>query len=162
MYLPFEQMPESSRVWVYQANRPFTPEESNFIENRLTAFCNEWTTHGDLMPTSFDIKYNQVIVLSVDESQIGASGCSIDSSVQALREIETALEINLLDKGKISFIEKDQITQSSLGKIKDHIDSGHLTEETPVLNPIISTKEDLKSKWVIPAKQSWLNKYFVN
>ena len=162
MYQPFETMPDSARVWVYQSNRKFTQEEIDLIESRLTVFCDEWNTHGSLMPTSFDIKYNQFIILSVDESKLGTSGCSIDSSVRVLGELDQVLNVNLLDQGKISFLNKDEITISSLGEIKDFIQSGELTSSTKIFNPVIQKKEDLDSKWLIPASESWLNRYFNN
>ncbi|MBD8488428.1 hypothetical protein IFO69_06680 [Echinicola sp. CAU 1574] len=162
MYLPFEEMPDSARVWVYQGNRKFNKEEIDLISSRLTAFCNQWNTHGNLMPTSFDIKYDQFIILSVDESQLGASGCSIDSSVQTLRELDQVLQANLLDQGKVSFVHQDEVTISSLGEIKEYIQSGALTSTTKVFNPVIQKKEDLNSKWIIPAGESWLNRYFNN
>ncbi|WP_460538051.1 hypothetical protein [Echinicola sediminis] len=155
-------MSDSSRIWVYQSNRKFTPEEIDLIESRLTVFCDEWNTHGSLMPTSFDIKYDQFIVLSVDESNLGASGCSIDSSVRVLRELDEVLNVNLLDQGKISFLSKDEVTTSSLGEIKEFIQSGELTANTQVFNPVIQKKEDLESNWLIPASKSWLNRYFNN
>ncbi|AGA77008.1 hypothetical protein Echvi_0732 [Echinicola vietnamensis DSM 17526] len=162
MYMPFETMPDTARVWIYQANRKFTEEEKSLIGSRLTAFCNQWNTHGNRMPTSFDIKYDQFIILSVDESQLGASGCSIDSSVRTLRELDEVLHVNLLDQGKISFINQDEITISSLSQIKDYIQEGQLTSNTQVFNPTVQRKEDLKDKWLIPARESWLGRYFSN
>ncbi|WP_317130666.1 hypothetical protein [Echinicola soli] len=155
-------MPDSARVWIYQASRPFTQEEKELITSRMTAFCNQWNTHGNLMPTSFDIKYDQFIILSVDESKLGASGCSIDSSVRTLRELDEVLQVNLLDQGKISFVNQDEITISNLAKIKAFIQEGQLTETTKVFNPMIQRKEDLNSKWLIPASESWLSRYFSN
>lgn len=160
MYLPFEEMPSTSRVWVYQAKRKLSQEEIDLIESRLTAFCNQWNTHGNQMPTSFDIKYDQFIILSVDESKLGTSGCSIDSSVRALAELDQVLQVNLLDQGKISFIHQDEVTISSLEEIKGYIQTGQLTPDTKVFNPIIQKKQDLEKKWLIPAGESWMNRYF--
>ncbi|AWW30426.1 hypothetical protein DN752_09995 [Echinicola strongylocentroti] len=162
MYLPFETMPDTARVWIYQANRKFSNEEKDLITSRMTAFCDQWNTHGNRMPTSFDIKYDQFIILSVDESQLGASGCSIDSSVRTLRELDEVLQVNLLDQGKVSFINQDEITISSLGQIKEYIQDGQLTSSTKVFNTTVQRKEDLKDKWLIPASDSWLNRYFNN
>ncbi|WP_317048526.1 hypothetical protein [Echinicola strongylocentroti] len=155
-------MPDTARVWIYQANRKFSNEEKDLITSRMTAFCDQWNTHGNRMPTSFDIKYDQFIILSVDESQLGASGCSIDSSVRTLRELDEVLQVNLLDQGKVSFINQDEITISSLGQIKEYIQDGQLTSSTKVFNTTVQRKEDLKDKWLIPASDSWLNRYFNN
>lgn len=162
MYLPFEQMPEYSRVWIYQAERKFNAQEEALIQEKLTGFCQGWNTHGNRMPTSFEIFDSQIIVLAVDESQLGTSGCSIDSSIRALRELENTLSLNLTDQGKISL--KNSAGElkviPALG-VKSRINSGEITEELEVINPIIQTKADIKNLWQ-PIRKSWLNKYFPN
>lgn len=163
MYLEFENMPGHSRIWVYQSDRKFTPAEKAEISERLTDFCEKWNTHGNLMPTSYDIRFDQVIILAVDESQLGASGCSIDSSVRTLRELEQRFGINLLDQGKVSFLSSpDSLEVSNLPGIKSKVTEGILQAETIVLNPIIQKKSELSDKWLIPAKDSWMNKFFMN
>lgn len=156
-------MPQHARVWIYQADRKLTQEEQNIIRQRLQKFCEQWNTHGALMPTSFDIRFDQVVILSVDESQLGASGCSIDSSVRILRELEQQLGINLVDQGKVSYFSSDNLLEVSpaLG-IKTKVSEGSLKEDALILNPLVKLKSDLENNWLIPAKESWLNKYFPN
>lgn len=162
MYIPFDQLPTHSRIWVYQAARAFSSEEKELISTSLKQFCEGWNTHGNLMPTSFQILEEQFIVLGVDESSLGASGCSIDGSVRILRELEKQLEINLTDQGKVSFKKSEgQVTvYPSLG-IKSKVLSGEIERETLVLNPMVKIKKDLENVW-ISANESWLNKYFPN
>lgn len=162
MYLPFEEMPAGARIWIYQSDRKLTPEEERLVSEKLQPFCEQWNTHGSRMPTSFDIKYSKFIILSVDESQLGASGCSIDSSVKTLRNIEEELGINLLNQGKVSFMEGEEVTTATLPEIKNYISSGKLEQETYIFNPIVEKKKDLEEKWLITAKESWLSKYFNN
>ncbi|WP_143962675.1 hypothetical protein [Litoribacter populi] len=162
MYLPFDQMPEDARIWIYLSDRKFKPEEKEYIKNTLSAFCENWNTHGRKMPTSFDIKYDQFIILSVDQSQLGASGCSIDSSVRTLKEIESKLGVDLLNQGKVSYLEQEDVAISSLPKVKQEIHSGNIAKETLVFNPIMDRKQDLQQKWLLPAKESWLNRFFDN
>jgi hypothetical protein len=99
----------------------------------------------------------------VDESQLGASGCSIDSSVRVLRDIENEMDIDLLNQGKVSFIksEGDLEVNSILG-IKSKVTEGILQAETIVLNPVVQSKSDLEKNWKIKAKESWLGKFFEN
>lgn len=162
MYLSFQQMPETARIWIYQADRELSATEIKYVKERLVAFCEQWNTHGTSMPTSFDIQHNRMIILAVDEAQLGASGCSIDSSVRVLREIEQQLSISLLDQGKVSFINEGQIITSKLQELKKHIDAGNLRQETAVFNSLVNKKQDLSDRWLIPAKDSWLRKYFIH
>ncbi len=163
MYKNFDEMPQNSRVWVYQADRKLTEDEQAFISHRLQKFCDQWNTHGALMPTSFTIRFDQVLILAVDESQLGASGCSIDSSVRTLREIEQQLNINLLDQGKVSYFSpENQLEVSHAMGIKSKVSEGALREDAVILNPLVKHKSDLESNWLIRANESWMNKYFSN
>ncbi|MHA7131806.1 hypothetical protein [Algoriphagus namhaensis] len=162
MYLEFNQMPETSRVWVYQANRKLTPVEIKRIHSTLQDFCENWNTHGTLMPTSFEIFHDQIIVLSVDESKLGASGCSIDSSLRTLAELESALDINLRDQGKVSVkATEEQIKVLPALGIKTALQKENIATDHLVINPLIQSKKDLDNLW-IPISDSWLNKYFPN
>ena len=162
MYIPFNEMPASSRIWVYQSDRPFDNSEIDWIQNLLTSFCEGWNTHGQGMPTSFEIMYDQFILLGVDEKDLGPSGCSIDSSVRIIRSIEEKIGVNLLDSGKVSFLSEKKVTVNRLAEVRLSISRGLLHPETPVFNPIVNTKSDLTEKWIIPAKDSWLKRYFAN
>ena len=162
MYVDFNKMPAYSRVWIYQAGRSFTSSEKELVTNRLTAFCNGWNTHGNGMPSSFQILDDQVLILAVDESNLGASGCSIDSSVKALRELENTLGINLTDQGKVSYksITGELKVAPALG-IKSKVVEGEIESDTLVINPLIQRKAELGNVW-ISAGKSWMNKYFPN
>ena len=162
MYVAFDSLPEFARIWAYQAERQFTPDESKKIHQTLEEFCKGWNSHGNLMPTSFQVVDNQIVILAVDESQLGASGCSIDSSVKTLKILENQLNINLTDQGKVSFKRQGGriYTSSALG-IKSKVNNGEITSDSLVINPMIRTKKDLERIW-IRANESWLNKYFPN
>lgn len=162
MYIPFEQLPAHSRVWIYQAERILTEKEIGIVKQRLTRFCEGWNTHGNGMPTSFELVENQILILAVDESDLGASGCSIDSSVRVLRELESMLGVNLTDQGKVSVrnSEGDLTVFPALG-LKSKVQAGELTLDQEVINPMIRTKADLHQLWQ-PVRNSWLNKYFPN
>jgi hypothetical protein len=162
MYIPFDQLPAHSRVWIYQAERALTEKEIEIVNQRLTRFCEGWNTHGNGMPTSFEIIDKQILVLAVDESGLGASGCSIDSSVKVLRELESLIGVNLTDQGKVSVRTSsgDLKIFPALG-LKSKVQTGELTLEQEVINPLIRTKADLQQLWQ-PVRNSWLNKYFPN
>jgi hypothetical protein len=160
MYIEFNQMPANSRIWIYQAARAFSQSEEELVGSTLRNFCQGWNTHGNQMTSSFDILEHQILILAVDESNLGASGCSIDSSVKILRELENKLQINLTDQGKVSYktINGSIAVTPALG-IKSKVIEGEIKSDTYLINPMILRKEELDSIW-ISAEKSWLNKYF--
>lgn len=162
MYIPFEQLPGHARVWVYQSNRTLNEKELEVIHQKLTRFCEGWNTHGNPMPTSFQILDSQILILAVDESNLGASGCSIDSSVRTLRELESLLGINLTDQGKVTVKNSaGQVNVLPALGLKSKVQAGELTLEQEVINPQVQSKADLHQLWQ-PVRNSWLNKYFPN
>jgi hypothetical protein len=44
MYVPFENLPEESKIWVYQSNRKFSDTEFSEIES--LHFLENWAAHG--------------------------------------------------------------------------------------------------------------------
>jgi hypothetical protein len=159
MYVTFEELPSESRVWVYQANRPFTSNESKSVSDILRSFCEQWAAHGQTLKSSFKIERNQFVIMAVDEDFQNPSGCSIDSSVGVLRQIHTATGVDLLDRSKISVNLKGEVELISLTDLKSAFASGRLHASTPVFNTLVATKAELEEKWEIPAEKSWMAKY---
>jgi hypothetical protein len=81
MYVPFENLPEESKIWVYQSNRKFSDTEFSEIESALQALK---IGHGTSL-VSYQLKYNRFIILAVDQDVQSATGCSIDASVEFIQ-----------------------------------------------------------------------------
>ena len=109
MFTHYKNLPNNSRVWIYQSDREFTDKEIEFISAKAEEFINQWTRHGDDLKGSFTIKYNQFLVLAVDESFNNVSGCSIDSSVRFVQGLQSELQLDLMDKMNISFKDNETI-----------------------------------------------------
>ena len=67
MYIPFENLPEESRIWIYQSNRKFSDVEIAEIESDLKNFIEDWAAHGTSLEASFIIKYNRFIIIAVNQ-----------------------------------------------------------------------------------------------
>ena len=96
MYVPFESLPEESRIWIYQSNRKFSDEEIAEIENDLKSFIENWAAHGTSLEASYLLKYNRFIILAVNQEVQQATGCSIDSSVAFIQELEQKYQVDLI------------------------------------------------------------------
>ena len=77
-----------SKVWIYQSNRIFTLNEALEIEELLKEFTLQWKSHGTPVKGEAHLFFGQFIVLIADETATGVSGCSTDSSVRLIKEIE--------------------------------------------------------------------------
>jgi hypothetical protein len=161
MFTEYKNLPNNSRVWIYQSDREFTNKEIEFISAKAEEFINSWTRHGDNLKGSFTIKYNQFLVLAVDESFNNVSGCSIDSSVRFVQELENELQLDLMNKMNITFKDNDHINLVKLSDFQKFAKEKKITSETIVFNNMVNTKEDFENNWEIPAKQSWHKRFLV-
>ena len=161
MFTEYTNLPNNARVWIYQADREFSQEEKVHISNKAVEFINNWTRHGDDLKGSFTIKYNQFLVLAVDESFNNVSGCSIDASVRFVQEVEKELNIDLMDKMNVSFKDGDNINIVKLSDFQKYAKEKKITPETIVFNNMVNTKEDLETKWEVQAEESWHKRFLV-
>lgn len=161
MYTEYKNLPNNSRVWIYQSDREFTEKEITFISAKAEDFINQWTRHGDDLKGSFTIKYNQFLVLAVDESFNNVSGCSIDSSVRFIQQIEKELQLDLMNKMNITFKDNQNINLVTISDFQKLAKENKIIPETIVFNNMVNTKEDFETRWEITAKQSWHKRFLV-
>jgi len=159
MFVPFESLAPESRVWVFQANRPFTADELKLVENRIRQFTGEWAAHGNQLKTSFTLQFDQFIILAADENHETPSGCSIDSSVRVLKEIEQTLGVQLFDRNLVAFKPAGQVVLVPRQELKQKFHDGILNEDTPAFNNLVSTKSAFEQSWLVPAGETWLKRY---
>ncbi|UII28355.1 hypothetical protein LVD15_07970 [Fulvivirga maritima] len=160
MLVSFEELSENARVWIYQADKELSSEETEAVENKAKAFCEEWAAHGAPMKCSAKIFHNRFLVLAADEDYTKASGCSIDSSVHMVQELEQQFGISLFDRTKVAFLLNDEIYVESLNKLKESVQEGVIGKETITFNNTVSNKKELESAWKVPAESTWMSRYF--
>lgn len=147
-----------SRVWVYQANRVFSLQEALDIEEMLSDFASQWNSHGIPVKGAGYLFFGQFIILMADETATGVSGCSTDSSVRLIKDIEQKFNVNMFDRMTLAFVVKDKIQLLPLTQLQYAADNGFIDGDTLYFNNLIETKEELENNWIIPVKDSWLNK----
>ncbi|CAM1353244.1 ABC transporter ATPase [Tenacibaculum insulae] len=161
MFTEYTNLPNNSRVWVYQADREFTIEEVEYICAKAILFIDSWTRHGDDLKGSFTIKYNQFLALAVDESFNNVSGCSIDASVRFVKELEKELNLDLMNKMNVSFKDGENINTVKLPDFQQFAKEQKITSKTIVFNNMINTKEDFDNNWEVTADKSWHKRFLV-
>lgn len=159
MLVSFESLEDSSRIWIYQSNREFYESEVGKISDKIEDFIEDWLGHGDQIKASYKIRYNQFIILAVDQFYNEVSGCSIDSSVNFIKELESEFDLDLTNKLNISFKNNDTINIVSLSDFQKYAKQGKITSKTVVFNNMIQTKADFVEKWEVTADKSWHNRF---
>jgi hypothetical protein len=155
-YLLDGNFPADSRVWVYQANRLFTMGEALEIEGLLKDFTESWKSHGTPVRGTAYLFFGQFVILMADESATGVSGCSTDSSVRLIKDIEQRFGVNMFDRMSLAFIVKDKVELLPMAQLQYAADNKFITPDTLYFNNLVQTKAELENKWLVPVKDSWL------
>ena len=151
-----KEFDNNSRVWVYQSSRAFSVSETLEIENLLQSFSKEWCSHGDNVKGYANLFFGQFIIIMADESAIKVGGCSTDSSVRMIKNIEKDYNVELLDRLMLAFIIKERIQLVPLEDLNFAIENNSVHLDTLYFNNTILTKKELLTNWIIPVKESWL------
>lgn len=160
MYIPFEDLPGHSKIWIYQANRKLSDNEVTEITEVTKEFVENWAAHGTSLEASFIVKYNRFIILAVNQDFHAATGCSIDSSVQFIQNLEAKYEIDLLDKMNVTYKTGEFIAFKTLIEFKQLAKSKSVSENTIVFNNLVNTIEEWQDFWEVPANESWHSRFF--
>lgn len=160
MFVPFENLPATARIWVYPSNRKFTDEETEKIGTLCRSFLEQWTAHGQGLKASFSLPYNQFIVIALDEAQHAASGCSIDASVHFIQDLELQFAIVLLDKMNVTFKQGAYVSYKDLKAFRAMVKNKAVSSNTIVFNNLVATKEEYEQSWELPASESWHQRFF--
>jgi hypothetical protein len=154
------QFSEHSRVWIYQSDKQLSDVQTAQILDQLNNFAAEWTAHNHQLKAKAEVRYNRFLILIVDENQAGASGCSIDKSVNFMKKLEQEFGINLFDRFNLAYRDGEQVLSLPRHDFEELLKSGKITKDTIVFNNLVQSLQQLETKWEVPFKDSWHNQLF--
>ncbi len=159
MYISFHELPDTSRIWIYQANRSFSETEIAELNTKLEEFISTWTAHGANLNASFEIKYKRFIIIALDQKFNAASGCSIDTSVNFIQQLEKDYNVDLLDKMNVSYKQGEHIAYKNLIDFRKMAKEKAVSPNTIVFNNLVNNKAEYLNEWEVPASDSWHNRF---
>ena len=159
MRVDFKNMPDDSRIWIYQSNRDLIESEISIIDDKTTFFLDSWQAHGKDLECSYSIFHKRFIIIAVNENINPIGGCSIDYSLQLINDISDSIQVDLLNRLIVNFKIDNKISSVSLNDLKTKIKEGTLSSETIIFNTTVNTKGELLNNFEIDIGSSWLSKF---
>jgi len=156
------QFSENSRVWVYQSDKKLNDAQVIELQAAIDNFTTGWTAHNNQLKAKGEIRYNRFIILVVDESQAGASGCSIDKSVHFMKQVEQHFGINLFDRFNLAYRNGEEILSVPRNTFEELLTNKTINADTTVFNNMVQNLSELQTKWEVPLKDSWHVRMFGN
>jgi hypothetical protein len=151
-----EDFNASSRVWIYQSSRMFMMSEALEIEEMMNDFVENWNSHGTPVKGYANLLFGQFIVLMADETAAGVSGCSTDSSVRLVKQVEEKFKVDMFNRQNLAFVVKENIQMIPMAQLKYAFENNFINAETLYFNNLVATKQSLLTEWMQPVKDSWL------
>lgn len=155
MYVPLEEMPPASRVWVYMSDREWQEGEVEQISFAIRPFLDEWTAHQRTLRCSYAIFYSRFLVIAVDEAMNSATGCSIDKSIAFVKSVEHRLNCNMMNRMLFAYKRGDAVVVAEKEEFERLANAGVITDKTVVFDNLVDTVHALHHRWDVPFARSW-------
>ena len=151
----YKELPGNTRLWIYQCDRKLSDSEIEAIKEQGDNFIDGWAAHGEKLEAAFEVLHSRFLIVFANEKQAEASGCSIDRSVHFIKNLEQEYSVSLLNRTLIAYKVDDEIVTLPQEEFVGLVAHGTLNENTILFNNLVTTKQDLETKWEVPLKQSW-------
>lgn len=148
-----------ARVWIYQSSRIFSNQESQEVSAKLQQFATQWTAHNLQLKAAGFVLFNCILVLMVDETKTVASGCSIDTSVHFIQQLEKNYNIQLFDRMLVYYKPADNWQQTTLTQLAEFVQQGEITAHVPVINALVDHKAALEDALIATPATCWMSAF---
>jgi len=159
MYISFNLLPPNSKIWVYQSDRNLSKIDIELIEKEVKVFLENWSSHNKEIQSSFEVRYNRFLIIGLNENINLASGCSIDKSINFIKDLQSNLKVNFLNRLDVAYKIGNVINSISLSKFQTMIREKKLSKDSIVYNNMIDTKESYINNWETKIENSWHKKF---
>jgi hypothetical protein len=152
--VPFDQLPADARLWIFPASRPLDDEERRRVLAEADAFINQWMAHGMPLTAARELRYDQFVLVGVNERAAGVSGCSIDALVRRMDQLGRELGIELVDNAPVQYRENGAIKRASRDDFANLASKGLVGRDTVVFDNTVATVGDI-DRWEVRAGDTW-------
>ena len=159
MYVSFNLLPPNAKVWIYQSDSNLSSKDVELIEKEVKLFLNNWSSHNKEIESSYEIRYNRFLIIGLNENINSASGCSIDKSVNFIKNLQSILKVNFLNRLDVAYKIGNDINTISLLEFQNMIRENKLSKDSIVYNNMIDTKKLYLNNWETTIENSWHKKY---
>ena len=158
----FTQIPHTSRIWIFAANRELSPAESDMLIAETVAFLQGWSAHKVETLASVELRYNRFLIVAADEEVAKPGGCSIDEMMRRVRMLGETYGIEFIGLPRVEYRDLDGNIQSiPRVEFQKLVENKKVNGSTTVFDNTITSLSDLNGgRWELPARDSWHSRAF--
>jgi len=155
--VPFESLPDVSRVWVFGSDRALTGGDADRLLVEVDRFLGQWKAHGLPLMCARDWRDEHLLTIGVDSTRESASGCSIDGLFRVFQAIERPLGTRLVGGGRIFYRDAAGRVQCvARNRLPELVANGAVTDATPVFDTGLTTAGEWRERFEAPAGATWV------
>jgi hypothetical protein len=155
--VPFENLPDASRVWIFGSDRPLSDEGTTMLLEGVEDHLTDWKAHGEPLTVGSQLRDNRFLIIAVDQTTAGATGCSIDGLFRVLQSLESAVGASLVGGGKVFYRDSHaQVQSTTRDRIPERVESGAITKDTVVFDTSLTDLGAFRKGFEKRAKESWI------
>ncbi len=159
--VPFEVLPDESRLWVFAVERTLVEADQENFLSAVDRFLETWVAHGIPLTCGRDFRRGRFLLVAVDETSVPPSGCSIDAMVGVLKDQERRLGLRILDNTPIWFVADGEVQRISRPEFSRLAEEGAVGPDTVVFDNTVTRLKDVRAgRWEGPARESWHQRVF--
>ena len=155
--VPFETLPDASRVWVFGSDQLLSDDGTKALLDGVDRHLADWKAHGAPLTVSREWRDGRFLVVAVDQSTAGASGCSIDGLFRVLQQLEREAGASLVGGGRVFYRDDHGVVQSaSRAEVATLASNGIITKDTVVFDTSLTDLGTFRACFERRAKDSWV------
>ena len=158
--VPFTQLPDSARIWVFASDRELKGAPAETMLAAVDRFLADWKAHGVPLRSAREWRDDRFLAVGVDVTQENASGCSIDGLFRAFQDVQREVGAQLVGGGRVFYRGANGIETTTREEFLDRVKRGEIKRDTPVFDTSITDAKTWRAAFETPAARSWTGKYF--
>ena len=159
MFVDFNDLNKNSKVWVFQSSSIIPESLLDKVSNDSKEFLDQLNSHGNSLKSSFKIIYNHFLIIAVENIQNEISGCSIDTIVRFVKDLELKYNLSFFDRLIIKYKEANNIKSVSLNEFKSICKTKKISDEITVFNNLVKNIDELENIWETNIHNTWLKRF---
>ncbi|MEP7382910.1 MAG: hypothetical protein ABI910_14565 [Gemmatimonadota bacterium] len=152
----FATLPADARVWVFAASDPLSDDLSAPLLRQVDAYLTQWAAHGAPLTSAREWRDRHFLLIGVDQSTAGASGCSIDALFHILRGLERSLGTSLVGGGRLFYRDaRGEVQCVDRATFSSRARAGEIGGDTEVFDTTLTTAGEIREHFARSASSSW-------
>ena len=152
----FSELPDDARLWVFAASERITGERTSELLDAVDEYLAGWKAHGEPLTCAREWRDDRFLVIAVDQSTAGASGCSIDALFRILQQLQGRVGTSLVGGGRVFFRNRaGDIEATTRTAFADRAVAGDVDTDTMVFDTTVTTAKDYRGGFARRAGETW-------